>query len=270
MNDRNISLMWVSLDARNTWHNKFASLRKSLLASTLIGVHEGRWQSRSLNLYGHLWGTFLSMAKTFEVAYTSQTVACRSSPSRVCNRVYLTNVYAEPDQKQQQNDALRAPTIWDIAKNSPQSRFKTPALIEHDQTLNSLLLWEDMGLSLFAHAPQNLSCSDNAQLLENHLNWMQCNGYAADAGVLSEVLSWPVEWSSCHGIEEFRTPLFKLQATNWARPYHQKYSVQILGDRYPAEGVTGLSFPYQQKGFKPVSDSASFKKGIIHNTSAKC
>jgi hypothetical protein len=268
-NYRDISLMWVSLAARGRWHYVFADIRRSLIGSTLSGVHDGVWLNRDLNLYGNSWAIFLSMVKAYNISYTAQMVNHQSNTARVCYSVYLTNANAEPDKAPPTSPAPQVLSFWDIACASPGSQFKTPTLIAHDKTAASLLLWEDIGLSLFANAPESLSCNKCEQLLVSHLNWMRDSGHGTDAGLLQEILSWPVEWSSFHGIEELRTPIFKLQATNWANPYHQKHCVQVMGDSYPAEGAAGLYFPYQQKAFKPVSDSASFKKGILHNTPAK-
>ncbi|MES2275312.1 MAG: hypothetical protein V4592_04770 [Bacteroidota bacterium] len=269
MNNREISLMWVSLAARDAWHNTFADLRKVMIVTTLSGVHSGQWQSRSLNLYGNSWMVFLSMVKNYNVSYTSQVVHHRSAPARMCHSVYIThNDFAAVNGPTASRPAAEI-TFWDIAQGSSVSLFKTETLIEYVQTPMSLLLWEDIGLSLFADIPSGLSCNECCNIVESHLNWMDACGYGSDAETLREILSWPVEWSSFHGIEELRTPLFKLQATNWAKIYHPKHTVQIMGDGYPAEGAVGLNFPYQQKAFKSVSSSASFKNGVLHNACSK-
>jgi hypothetical protein len=268
-NNREISVMWVSLAARDAWHTRFANLRKALIMSTLSGVHHGKWQSRSLNLYGNTWMVFLSVVKNYNVSYTSKTVSNRSATARICHSVYIANKNFAPVNQPALNQQPSDVSFWELARNSPESQFKTETLIVHGQTPMSILLWEDMGLSLFAGIPSGLTCSECGHIIQSHLNWMDTCGHGTDAEALREILSWPVEWSSLHGIEELRTPLFKLQATNWAKLYRQKHTVQIMGDGYPAEGATGLQFPYQTNAFKPVSDSAAFKKGVVHNACTK-
>jgi len=77
-----------------------------------------------------------------------------------------------------------------------------------------------------------------------------------------QMLSWPVKWSSLHGIAEIFTPVFRAIVPTDALA--SKTEVCFQGDGYPKEGATGLSFPYRREGmgWEPrngfMSDEAMF------------
>jgi SAM-dependent methyltransferase len=73
-----------------------------------------------------------------------------------------------------------------------------------------------------------------------------------------EMLSWPMEWSSLHGIAEIKTPVFKISTST--DPLASKAVVRREGDRYPEEGATGLAFPFRQPDSRAVTDSRSFAR----------
>jgi hypothetical protein len=267
-NHRTISAAWVSEEARDKWSGIFHDLGRAFISSTLSGVHHGRWEKRDMKLYGNSWLLFLSMAKSYNVSYVSRIAHDQSSASRICREVQITcmPLHGQHTPEAESSPSMQ-PTIWDVAVGSPGSLQKAPGLIEHHSTPVTIHLWQDFGLSLFAHAPSSLSCINCAILVKDHFEWMRSIKLEKEAEIAEEILSWPVEWSSLNGIEELRTPIVKLMSTNWLHPYHEKRIVQVHGTKYPQEGAFGLQFPYRKKHFRAVSDSASFKKGILHNTS---
>lgn len=263
-NSKISSVAWVSVPARDKWSAAFKAINEAFIVAALAGVHEKRWQERSLKLYGNAWLLFLSKAKKYNVNYATRLSEEESSSSRKC---YYATIYAADHTPAAAGTDLY--TIWDIAHASETARLKAPSLIEHDQTLLSILLWDHIGLSLFGEQPLSLSSGRHVALVDDHLTWMEQTGLETAAALAREVLSWPVEWSSLNGIEEIRTPILKYMTTNWTKPYHTRHTVQLLGNAYPADGAAGLNFPYQNKQFKAVTDSASFKKGISHNATFK-
>jgi hypothetical protein len=80
-----------------------------------------------------------------------------------------------------------------------------------------------------------------------------------------EMLSWPVEWTSLHGIATITTPVFKIITASDA--LSSKASVRLDGIGYPAEAGSGLMFPftlphiYEDNGFssKAAQDKAHDK-----------
>jgi hypothetical protein len=79
---------------------------------------------------------------------------------------------------------------------------------------------------------------------------------------LTEILTWPVEWSALHGIAEIKTPVLKVSTNTDATAL--KYVVQRKGASYPVEGAHGLKFPYQTPQRLPLTDSRGFKQGLIN------
>ena len=59
---------------------------------------------------------------------------------------------------------------------------------------------------------------------------------------LTEILSWPVQWSALHGIAETRTPVFKISSDTDATA--DKLTLTYLGTAEVARPRRGLGFPY--------------------------
>jgi MoaA/NifB/PqqE/SkfB family radical SAM enzyme len=85
---------------------------------------------------------------------------------------------------------------------------------------------------------------------------------------LSEMLSWPFEWSSLHGIAEIRTPILKIAATTDAAAH--KHTVQCKGDSYPEEGAAGVVFPYRKPKRLRVTESAGYRRGLKNPINKVC
>jgi hypothetical protein len=78
---------------------------------------------------------------------------------------------------------------------------------------------------------------------------------------MTEILSWPVEWSALHGIAEIKTPILKV--STYTDSTAKKHIVRFNGIRYPSEGIVGLRFPYKiPRNHTGITNSASFLKGI--------
>jgi hypothetical protein len=68
------------------------------------------------------------------------------------------------------------------------------------------------------------------------------SGFDNEVRWLLQILRWPVEWSALNGIAEIKTPIAKLSAAT--ETTSMKYVVRRVGDGYPVEGATGITFPY--------------------------
>lgn len=77
---------------------------------------------------------------------------------------------------------------------------------------------------------------------------------------LENILSWPVSWSTLHGIAEIKTPVCKIICNTDATA--TKYTLRLRGTRYPEEGAQGLGFPFRQPKRLALSDSKGFERGL--------
>ena len=85
-------------------------------------------------------------------------------------------------------------------------------------------------------------------------------GMAQEAEWLSEILQWPIEWSSLHGIAEIKLPLCKISTRSDS--LSRKYVVRIPSERYPEGAPTGIGFPFLPPDRYRFSESRSFLRGI--------
>jgi hypothetical protein len=104
------------------------------------------------------------------------------------------------------------------------------------------LPWRRLNIRSVAHLPCGFMCAPTQRLMDRIVTVGTESGYAQEMRWLSDVLSWPVEWSALHGIAEVKTPILKY-CTN-TEPTAGKYTVRLNGMRYPAEGARGARFSY--------------------------
>lgn len=121
---------------------------------------------------------------------------------------------------------------------------------------NILLRWA--GVRMVRHLPCSFDCPHTEIVGRVTEVTGRELGYDAEMDWALEMLAWPVEWSSLHGIAEITTPVFKM-STN-TDPLASKHVVRRDGDRYPAEGATGLVFPFRPPTSRAVTDSRSFAR----------
>ena len=93
---------------------------------------------------------------------------------------------------------------WAIAA---QTTGKAEALIEIESAGMALgnVFWRWMGLRAIPHLPCSFACPAAGEFGEKLLSLASHQGFEAEAGWLRELVSWPVEWSSLHGIAEVKT-----------------------------------------------------------------
>ena len=76
------------------------------------------------------------------------------------------------------------------------------------------------------------------------------------------MLSWPTEWSALHGIAEIVTPVLRVSTNTDLTG--DKVVVQRQGTTYPAEGASGLRFPFQRRDVVRLTSGRSFRAGVAH------
>jgi hypothetical protein len=85
------------------------------------------------------------------------------------------------------------------------------------------------------------------------------SGFDGEVQWLLQILRWPVEWSALNGIAEIKTPIAKVSAAT--ETTSTKYVVRRVGDGYPAEGATGITFPYST--VKEQAADLFLTKGVL-------
>jgi hypothetical protein len=122
------------------------------------------------------------------------------------------------------------------------------------------ILWRWLGVRAVSHLPCRFDCWATVKLADKLLAVGREAGFASEVDWLMDILSWPVEWSALHGIAEVKTPVLKISTQTDATA--RKYVVGRLGDAYPAEGATGIRFPYRLPQSAPLTGSRGFRRGL--------
>lgn len=112
-----------------------------------------------------------------------------------------------------------------------------------------------LGIRLVPHLPCSFACTETErfagvlEILWPREEWMWAN----------EILSWPVKYSSLHGVAEITFPVFKIVTdTDYVYPAHV---LERHGTSYPDEAPTGLTFPFVRPHFTPIE---GLRKGIVN------
>ena len=82
-------------------------------------------------------------------------------------------------------------------------------------------------------------------------------GFGQEMDDLEEVLSWPIEWNALHGAAEVTMPVLRVSTVTDATA--DKYVVRLRGSSYPAEGVSGLKFPFRLSAGNVLSQGRAFR-----------
>ena len=101
-----------------------------------------------------------------------------------------------------------------------------------------------MGLAPSFHFPCSANCDESIRNARNVWQLGREIRFAKAMDDLEAVLSWPMAWSSLHGIAEIVTPVFK--ATTQTDALAHKAAVEWRGETMPAEAGQGVQFPYEK------------------------
>jgi hypothetical protein len=107
---------------------------------------------------------------------------------------------------------------------------------------NILLRW--VGIRLVSHLPCSFNCFGTMQIGERNIQLARELGYNEEIDHIIEMLSWPIEWSSLHGIAIITTPVFKIITASDALPFRSTFKLE--GIKYPEEAGSGLIFPFRR------------------------
>jgi hypothetical protein len=67
-----------------------------------------------------------------------------------------------------------------------------------------------LGVRAVAHLPCRFDCPESVAFAQRLLEIGTNNGYGEEVSWITEILSWPAEWSALHGIAEVKWPIVKL------------------------------------------------------------
>jgi len=154
-------------------------------------------------------------------------------------------------------------TTWTMASDSLQLTDNDHTIhIKADTPPEANIMWRWQGVRLVSHLPCSFDCKATEELGMKMAELGRQLGYEKEINWIYELLSWPVEWSALHGIAEIRTPINKISARTDMTPW--KYTVQKYAHEYPIDGMSGITYPYNQKKIKvkPVTKTISFAKSL--------
>ena len=229
------SFAWVSLEARETWAEKFKELNLSLIKSTLEGLKEGRWHRRSMILYGNNWTKFLSLIPKYNIPYQKEIIKAPKNAAQTAVRVVISE---NLNSKQNLSECCMNTT-------QDQDLFSFQELKQASSEI-SVIFWQMLGLSFFAESPCSLNCQTQIALVQEHLSYMKTIGCEDEAKTIEAILKWPLKWTALHLIEEVSSPICKFAYLS-QKIYPEKHSLYLESDTYPEESASGLYFPYKQK-----------------------
>lgn len=129
---------------------------------------------------------------------------------------------------------------------------------------NVLLRW--LGLRLVSHLPCSFYC-DHSQKIGEAMGILGVRyGNVEEMDWLTQILSWPIRWSSLHGVAIITTPVFKLVVDTV--PLKRKVIVDRDGPVYPTEGARGTEFPFRNYQFMKLMRPDDFTSNGFNSRAA--
>jgi len=148
---------------------------------------------------------------------------------------------------------------WPMAAS--ESTPDTVTQINVHSSVFTNVLWRSVGIRAVPHLPCRFDCDATRKFGQLFIDVAIQLGFQDEVGWLSQILSWPVEWSALHGIAVIKTPLLKISTRTDATA--TKLTVRCLGHDYPKEGAQGLMFPYRSPQRTRITESPGFQRGLV-------
>jgi hypothetical protein len=153
--------------------------------------------------------------------------------------------FIEVAEKQQCID-----TVWAMSERQPRIEGRECSRSVEGRAASNILL-QSCGLRAVPHMPCSVDCRATVRSAEVLSDIAVETDAEEEYGWLSNVLSWPAEWSALHGIAEVKTPILKLCVPTDATA--GEYVVRWSGSVMPAEAAKGIGFPYKASGRLPAA-----------------
>ena len=121
----------------------------------------------------------------------------------------------------------RDPT-WDIALNSNKLEYidNVISILAVPET-NIFLSY--LGLEMIDYFPCSFNCELSIRNGKRFIERGMKLGFKKEMETLAEILNFPLEWSSLHGISEIINPLFKISTRTDATK--KKYIIKLIGNK---------------------------------------
>jgi hypothetical protein len=287
---------WASDDAREVWEPRFQRIAQAWSAiewmSVVAGVRGCGLTTVSPAEFVHAAGNWIKrgiFAVPIELQGVTRSYSSTSVPVEKGKPVVLRVVLGTPDTVAQFRSAWEArnqerigkllgypdccyrffrdvwveqgmvDTTWPMALRTSRPPDGA-ASVEVDGPPEANILWRWMGIRAVPHLPCRFDCEKSVELGKKLIAVGRNDGWGSEMDSLLEILSWPVEWSSLHGIAEVKTPLLRVSTRSDA--VARKLTVRRKGDSYPSEGARGLKFPHRTPPRPLVTLSRRFRRGL--------
>lgn len=150
-------------------------------------------------------------------------------------------------------------TTWPMAMKTKAVPQDT-ASVEISSSPHTNIFWRWVGVRPVPHLPCSFDCAKTIALADRYYQVGRDAGFGQEVDWMLEILSWPIEWSSLHGVAEVRTPILKIATSTDATG--SKYVIRRPGTGYPAEGAQGLTFPFRVLSVPKLTGSRGYKRGL--------
>lgn len=131
--------------------------------------------------------------------------------------------------------------------------------VEASREANLLLRW--LGVRFVPHLVCGFDCEASVRSGRAFAGLGVALGFADEMEWVSQMLSWPAEWSALHGIAEVRTPIVKIMTATDVTD--RKRVVRVTGTSYPREGARGVTFPYSLAAAMPHDADLHEDNGFV-------
>lgn len=123
------------------------------------------------------------------------------------------------------------------------------------------ILWRWVGVRAVSHLPCSFNCAGTYQIARQNIEFGRTIGYDQEMDWLEEILDWPVQWNALHGIAEIKTPILKISTRTDATA--DNVIVDRQGFSYPADGISGVKFPYQNRARTVITKTNAFRRSLL-------
>lgn len=247
-------LSWTSARAQAVWEGRLKKIRTALNCAGFLGVQEGLFDG---------FQTFIPLMDFPQIEVFCTKTGITLDRAEIVARPGARS----PLLSQGPLDALWVDCILGTPQIGPEVEasdvlFALARPVSTDDIVPLPGHWSDnpcwlpLGLDTgFTTAPRrgNVTTEDILSLARNH-------GFDEEISWLSEVFSWPVEWTAKSGIAEMRSAVVKVIHDCPFDP--QKRALRCEGDLLPLEGAQGHAYPFRQPIRRVISGSSNFKRGL--------
>ena len=143
-------------------------------------------------------------------------------------------------------------TVWAMSRDNQKLNVGECTRSVNGAAVSNILL-QGLGIRAVPHSPCSFGCHATT-LFAHDLRLVAGRiGLTTEYELLSDILSWPAEWSGLHGIAEVKTPIVKVCTPTDATG--SRYTVRWNGSLMPKEGAHGLVFPFKTSCRVPSADA---------------